>query len=1205
MRRNFAPASQQFNERGITREYKTFKGMYEDIPNIPQGAMRLLDNYVAFNDRLEPRNGTRKWSTVQRPKLRSGITLTKSATPEPSGTYVGKYKITWSSYSTAADGYEGYTGTFVKWPDGSFEEVVGDDSQYLYVVESTAHANTTAGEIWAPFCGWFYHQGRKRIVFQFGHDFYVADEAMTFINRAYSRTGEWSTLTSSAVGAKPAMEKSSFFAMGDSVVAVNRNGIFSIDLNRYNNEAPDIIGTAYAANATNFYTYSQLNTPPPSNKITAIARSTAKPYGYRYFYTMTELYNPGGLASTASDKWNRTVPGVRIVRESAPIDNSRNGDLIDYSEIWTAKPVGDNTINYATWVRTAALPAAFDTLAELKLISDGQFKVTIDGVQKNIKCDLTGATTYDEVADKMTSALSAQFSDCYVEYNRTYSTFTIVNPAAGGRITLIEAGDAGTADFYLMFRSATVPFTPSTEGQEALVAKYEEPTIAGLSVPTQNLGNVRYCDNYTHFSLYRTLDIGVNGIDPVTGQGNNKELFIWVKDIPITRKTVYTGTIEAKSGTGSSGQPYNAEIVITGTDTFAYTIGFNIFDATGIYFGRIHGLSGTQKAYVLMNVVPPGTYPLAFTFGFNKSDETWAAQSDSDELPDDSLRSRIADFSVKNRLWKALPRYRPALENKYDPRLDYTDSLYQGIGCFGLGFMLSSYKDQNLIYYSQVPNGYEYLAGYGNQARQVIRLEDAIQYMVFLIDTAVVFCRHSIWQIPLNNYSDVMYEDLGLSTAVLSSQQEISREIGCLDWGSIKQVGATGIIFKASDGSIRTLQYSGGGITLSDSISKDQVQNRIMALSGISAACFDTRNGYLLWGKEETTNTLDQSFRFATDPTNGIGWALNSGSAWITPEIGCESITVFDAYGRHSTLILDIDGYVYDISGQLSSSTGITRIRKDKAAVAGTGGTAIQTKVKLPEDTGTFEHFWQTHEESHVYFRPIDEALRRTSGYDSAGFPTTMEVDLTLYKDGEPTNYSAQAKDIQRTGDIFFDRIIRAHRLQLEIEVNNGEHIIVGTQQYYKSADQPSENSTLVSTEQEHQLALAAASARLGFSGVTVVNLQNGADAAATGLTATTDPTGISGKALLTSSADAVLASGDLSADFSVMIAVQTVENNDIIVTDNNSTTIKFTESAGVYSVVYIDGNNLVPITLSWTGAGWLFLAVVRDGSTLKVYEAY
>ena len=115
MRRNFAPASQQFNERGITREYKTFKGMYEDTPNTPQGAMRMLDNYIAFNDRLEPRGGTRKWSTVQRPRLRTGKSFTKSATPEGSGTLVGKYKVTWSDYTDATDGYESFKGASIYW----------------------------------------------------------------------------------------------------------------------------------------------------------------------------------------------------------------------------------------------------------------------------------------------------------------------------------------------------------------------------------------------------------------------------------------------------------------------------------------------------------------------------------------------------------------------------------------------------------------------------------------------------------------------------------------------------------------------------------------------------------------------------------------------------------------------------------------------------------------------------------------------------------------------------------------------------------------------------------------------------------------------------------------------------------------------------------------------------------------------------------
>ncbi len=39
--------------------------------------------------------------------------------------------------------------------------------------------------------------------------------------------------------------------------------------------------------------------------------------------------------------------------------------------------------------------------------------------------------------------------------------------------------------------------------------------------------------HFTHFSLYRTLDIGAAGVDPVTGSGNNPELYTWVGDYPM------------------------------------------------------------------------------------------------------------------------------------------------------------------------------------------------------------------------------------------------------------------------------------------------------------------------------------------------------------------------------------------------------------------------------------------------------------------------------------------------------------------------------------------------------------------------------------------------------------------------------------------------------------------------------------------------
>jgi hypothetical protein len=82
-RRNFNPQSQQFNERQIVRENKSFLGMYEDAVTIPNGAMRHLENYVAFKNRIEPRAGTRLWSTVKRPVKRTSVSLgAKASTPD-------------------------------------------------------------------------------------------------------------------------------------------------------------------------------------------------------------------------------------------------------------------------------------------------------------------------------------------------------------------------------------------------------------------------------------------------------------------------------------------------------------------------------------------------------------------------------------------------------------------------------------------------------------------------------------------------------------------------------------------------------------------------------------------------------------------------------------------------------------------------------------------------------------------------------------------------------------------------------------------------------------------------------------------------------------------------------------------------------------------------------------------------------------------
>ena len=183
-RRQFSPATKQFDERQITRVQKQFIGMYEDIPIVPENGLRVADNYRSFKDSLEPRLGSIKWSDVQIPAWKTGITMTKAATPSGNGFYA----VEISPYTPYAYNLN-YIGAFIRWPDGSVEKVVASDGLLsVYVEESAQHAATDVGEIVAPFCGWMYHQGRKRIVLQLGYDFYVADETFSFCNKAYSRT---------------------------------------------------------------------------------------------------------------------------------------------------------------------------------------------------------------------------------------------------------------------------------------------------------------------------------------------------------------------------------------------------------------------------------------------------------------------------------------------------------------------------------------------------------------------------------------------------------------------------------------------------------------------------------------------------------------------------------------------------------------------------------------------------------------------------------------------------------------------------------------------------------------------------------------------------------------------------------------------------------------------------------------------------------
>lgn len=99
--------------------------------------------------------------------------------------------------------------------------------------------------------------------------------------------------------------------------------------------------------------------------------------------------------------------------------------------------------------------------------------------------------------------------------------------------------------------------------------------------------------HYTHVSLYGSLDVGDNGIDPETGAGNNRELFTWIADVDISSTSMSDEKTDDElraryvNGFGLRTRffteiPYSEIVDVVGSFIFALKRG-----QTEIYYGQL------------------------------------------------------------------------------------------------------------------------------------------------------------------------------------------------------------------------------------------------------------------------------------------------------------------------------------------------------------------------------------------------------------------------------------------------------------------------------------------------------------------------------------------------------------------------------------------------------------------------------------------
>lgn len=107
--------------------------------------------------------------------------------------------------------------------------------------------------------------------------------------------------------------------------------------------------------------------------------------------------------------------------------------------------------------------------------------------------------------------------------NRVSGTLVFESPAN----SISRSGDNTPTTDYAEHWFAT-PITSSATYSLDLI--YSGTVASG----TYSLLGLPASGHYTHISLYGTLDIGTTyGTDPVTGEGNSREIYVWIADVPL------------------------------------------------------------------------------------------------------------------------------------------------------------------------------------------------------------------------------------------------------------------------------------------------------------------------------------------------------------------------------------------------------------------------------------------------------------------------------------------------------------------------------------------------------------------------------------------------------------------------------------------------------------------------------------------------
>lgn len=831
-RETFRPRSKRQDQRDSPITQSEFGGgLVRNAPHdeIPETALADLVNAHAYPKEVIPRLGTRIVNFTV-PSTRTGITATKAGT------------IITATGFTEAD-----VSCYFVWPDEDIhDEIIEYISATQVRVHRTNNKDATDGcWIHGRLNLWQWHSTQDRMVWQWGEKVYTN---VVTITNTYVVLG---TLTEAICLSRycPSNTISDWSEMDDYGVLYNSRGIFLIDF-----ETDTIF---------------QKNTPIPNRMPADEAREMDSKYRYDVLYSMTRLAGQGIRS--------RVTASTPLLQESGTTDISEQTDPArDNAIVWTSKRI-DRGIKTNGRLVGGTLAAAQQNPFYWAGLNNASFRWNVNGREEEFVCDFsitTGAaiTSLTDVAIEIQRVLRLVFYAATCEYDADNTRFILSTGEESDSIcNYVANGTGGTNIAALMCLTAIAGATVDNANI------YSEPHVFGpFYVPEYTDGGIER--HWTHYTQYRTPDIGPDGVSPRVGPSGEilpPLKFGWCQDVRVAGAmyasmaddglvTAEEGTFEIYDvGTNLEWEDGEITVIIQYVDETQVYVSAEYFDSKPLQACAIGGgrvIRASQSEYtvtregggvftsadvgamvwwstdyysIIVEFVDANTVLVRDSSTRDTQGLTIAPVSRmiNDVTNDESLRARFDELYVgalRNRFWTRMPNV--------------------NIGRVCPGFMITAQRDAPYVYYCQLGTSLKHMSGYYLSNRQKgDKIDEAIQHIEVMPNKVIIWCKNETWMAPTNDPKIQTLPQFGEAYAVLFFDM-VDNEQGITDVGSVVFVKTGLLQMVLSDNSVRQFDgfKYGPDMTVTEA-GQDMIKKDLKETWGTGCSLYDNKLGYVLW----------------------------------------------------------------------------------------------------------------------------------------------------------------------------------------------------------------------------------------------------------------------------------------------------------------------------------------------------------------------